>query len=127
MEVPDEGADGAGGLKKHRASWLTVREQYNLNTACRSLTCFGFGTYLVGSVMHRRDYHDVDLRCILEDGEYDKMFGTDEKAAEKRLHFLNAAVSEWLAARTGLPIDFQFQRQTEANAKFPGPRSFMGY
>jgi hypothetical protein len=34
-------------------------------------------------------------------------------------------VSEWAAARTGLPIDFQFQRASEAN-EFDGRRNGVG-
>ncbi len=106
---------------KHRASYLTVSQQYNLNVACRPLACLGYGTFHVGSSLTKPDYHDVDLRCIMADDEYDAMFGDEHK-----LKFLNAAVSEWIQARTGLPIDFQFQRATEANAEFTGRRHAVG-
>jgi len=39
---------------------------------------------------------------------------------------LNVAMSEWLEARTGLPIDFQFQQQTAANRDHTGRRNFLG-
>lgn len=68
------------------------------------------------------NYRDVDLRCILDDVDYDAMITSNQA----RLGLLNTAMSEWLEARTGLPIDFQFQRQTEANAEFDGPRNFVG-
>jgi hypothetical protein len=110
---------------KHRASYLTVTRQYNLNAACQALRPFGYGTYHVGSSLERADYHDVDLRCILEDDEYGRLIGGRD--SEKRLAFLNAAISEWLTARTGLPIDFQFQQQTDANEKFKGRRSHVGH
>lgn len=115
---------------KHRASYLTVSQQYDLNIACRPLAIFGYGTFHVGSSLVRPDYHDVDLRCILPDDEYDQMFGKDNRGDprvgdEWRL-FLNTAISEWIEARTGLPIDFQFQKATEANEKFNGRRSAVG-
>jgi hypothetical protein len=106
---------------KHRASYLTVPQQYALNVACRPLASLGYGTFHVGSSLERADYHDVDLRCIVPDEEYDQHFDGNE---ELRL-FLNAAVSEWVAARTGLPIDFQFQRASEAN-EFDGRRNGVG-
>lgn len=114
----------SGETQKHRVSWLTVSETFDLNAACKVLQPFGFGTYHVGSSLNRPDYHDVDLRCILADSEFDAMFGGDDRST--RLLFLNTAVSEWLAARTGLPIDFQFQRMTEANEKFDGHRNAVG-
>lgn len=104
-------------MEKHRASWLTVSEQYDLNLACKALAPFGYGTYHVGSSLTDDGYHDVDLRCILADDEFDRMFEGDER----RLLFLNTAISEWLESRTNLPIDFQFQRATEANELFPSP------
>jgi hypothetical protein len=36
-------------------------------------------------------------------------------------HVIDCAISDWLAAAAGLPIDFQFQSQTEAD-KFDGER-----
>ena len=113
-------------LEKHRASYLTVCQQFNLNVACRALSDFGFGTYQVGSSLSRPDFRDVDLRCILSDDEYDQMVFETGAPGQRRLKFLNVAVSEWIAARTGLPIDFQFQRQTEANAEFTGSRNSVG-
>lgn len=107
--------------EKHRASWLTISQQFNLNVACKPLATIGYGTFHVGSSLTKPDYHDVDLRCILEDSEYARMFESDENGEALRL-FLNTAISEWVAARTGLPIDFQFQQATSANQKFHGPR-----
>jgi hypothetical protein len=115
-------AEQASERAKHRASYLTVPQQYALNVACRPLASLGYGTFHVGSSLERADYHDVDLRCILPDEEYDQHFSGNE---DLRL-FLNAAVSEWVAARTGLPIDFQFQRASEANEKFDGRRNGVG-
>ena len=108
--------------KKHYASYLTMTQSYNLSLACQSLRSFGAGTYLVGSILEKPDYHDVDLRCILFDDEYDRMFG-DKKVGRSQLAFLNTAISEWFANRAGLPVDFQFQRMTEANEQFKGPRN----
>ena len=111
---------------KRRASYLSVPQQFALQHACRILTAaFGANTYQVGSSLTRSDYRDVDLRCILDDEEYDALLG-GLSCNQYRLDLLNAALSEWLQARTGLPIDFQFQRRTEANRDFDGARNFMG-
>lgn len=108
-----------------RSSYLTVSQNYDLNVVCRPLAVlFGYGVYQVGSSLERPNYRDVDLRCILANDEYDRMFADDEHG--KRVKFLNVVISEWIASRTGLPIDFQFQRETEANAEFQGRRNAVG-
>ena len=107
--------------EKHRVSYLTVSQTYDLNVACRPLLDWGYGTFHVGSSLYRIDFRDVDLRCILPNEEYDSMFGSDRGPTSK-LAFLNTAISEWVQARTGLPIDFQFQRMTDANDEFPSPQ-----
>lgn len=114
-----------GTPEKHRASYLTVAQAYNLNVVCRPIALIGYGTFHVGSSLTRPDYHDVDLRCILPDEDYDRMFESDR--GEPFLLFLNTAISEWIASRTGLPIDFQFQRATQANETFKGRRNGVGH
>lgn len=107
---------------RQRGSYLSVAQQYDLDHACRLLTAAGFHTYQVGSSLTRADYRDVDLRAILFDDDYDRMFGNNARL----LGLLNRALSELLAARTGLPIDFQFQRMTDCNREFDGQRNFVG-
>lgn len=106
--------------QRTRASYLTVAQQFDLNHACRMLRMSGYSVYLVGSVLYKSDYRDVDVRAILEDAEYDFMFvNTNPNEHRNRLLLLNVALSGWLSARTGLSVDFQFQRCTEANAEYP--------
>jgi hypothetical protein len=110
-------------LPKRRGSYLSVGQQFNLEHQCRLLTAaFGACSYQVGSSLRHGEFRDVDIRCILNDADYDVMIG----ANEPRLKLLNTSISEWLAARTGLPIDFQFQRMTQANVEFNEQRSFVG-
>lgn len=108
-----------------RASYLTVAQQFDLQHACRAAEVafrdLGYGVFQVGSSLTRADWRDVDVRAILEDAKFDALFAGNET----RLAFLNVAVSEWLQARTGLPVDFQFQRATDANKAFDGPRNFI--
>lgn len=115
------------GAESQRMLHLTTFDQYHLAQAIRPLReAFGFGsTFLVGSVMQRRDFRDVDIRVILDDDEFDAVFGT-RKALWSVFCY---AVTAWLRAETGLPIDFQVQRFTEANEQHSGqgyPRSALG-
>ena len=78
---------------------------------------FGEKVYLVGSVMKTAKYRDVDLRIILEDDQFRALFGGDPEhhTPGKMMPFwclVCNAVSEMLAARTGLPIDFQVQARS---------------
>lgn len=114
---------GGGGVQAvSRACWLTVGQQFDLNHACRAVTeAFGHPPMLVGSVLTRADFRDVDVRSIVANEDFDRMFGDGAL-----LPLLNRAVSEWLSARTGLPVDYQVQRMSEANAAFEGLRSAIG-
>lgn len=107
----------------NRASWLTVPQQNRLNAACLDITrVFGGNCpYLVGSVLERVDYHDVDVRLMLPDKTFERMFSN-----RWWLLKANAAISEQLERATGLPIDFQFQDTTKANEEFRGYRHALG-
>jgi hypothetical protein len=116
------------------STYVHITKQYTLQQACRALVdAFDWSVYQVGSSLRRRDWHDIDVRCILDDDEFARMFPGEEPGKSwrenPRLALLNAALSEWMQARTGLPVDFQFQQQTAANAEFSGPehpRSALG-
>lgn len=103
-----------------RVNYLTTEQDFALEVACATLEAAGLNVYLVGSVLTRADWRDVDLRCIDLDGHL--KFITESRVL-KRL--LNAAMSAWLRERTGLPIDFQFQDMAEAN-KYDGKRTARG-
>ena len=60
---------------------------------------------------------DVDLRLILDDDTYDAlMAGTPDGFAT----LLDFALAAYVRELTGLPIDFQVQRMTEANERHAG-------
>lgn len=108
-----------------RHYYLSTVELHRLDRACRDLwhaaRADDGGVYLVGSASQRPDFRDVDVRMILPDEAFDRMFG-----AEPGLWRLFCyAVSRQLAADTGLPIDFQVQRQTQAN-EHDGSRNPLG-
>ena len=87
--------------------------------------------YLVGSALERPDFRDVDVRVLYDDKRFDREFGDGYgkrvgRFDPRRVRYLNAALSTWGQRETGLPIDFQVQRQTEANAAYDGARNAMG-
>src|SRR5436190_14742239 len=92
---------------------------------------FGHPPCLVGSVLQTTDWRDVDVRVILPDEEYEEM-GLGEPA-ENQQRFNGKWVSLCLAysalgkQMTGLPIDFQIQQRTFANANHQGGRSSLGH
>lgn len=89
---------------------------------------FGHPPYLVGSALTRkRGWRDVDVRLILPDEEYAAQFG-DPKYPHQDAKWvaMTLAFSALGKAMTGLPIDFQIQQQTLANAD-EGSRSSLGF
>ena len=103
-----------------RANYIPAPHYFNLSMACSLLVeAYGPHVYLVGSSLERRDYRDVDVRCILDDDDFDRHFPGAMSAANPSLHALwsitCAAISLWLSQQSGLPIDFQIQRRTEIN------------
>jgi hypothetical protein len=99
-----------------RKSFLTTSQFARLNDACIPITeAFGEPPYLVGSVTKVSDFRDVDLRVILPDEDFDHWF--DGRVMLWSLVCMT--IGEHLTSVTGLPIDFQIQRMTEANEKHP--------
>ena len=108
---------------RKRAYYLSTFDVYRLDQAVRPLVAaFDSYPYLVGSAVERPDYRDVDVRLILPDEEFDAIF--DGRGGLWGVFCY--AVTAWLRAETGLPIDFQVQRMTEANEKHPGVRHALG-
>ena len=88
--------------------------------------------YLVGSSQRgEREWRDVDVRVMLSNEEYERRLGPVWQDGMRhrdlawRAHMLAWSV---LGERiTGLPIDFQVERLSEANAKHPDePRNPIG-
>ena len=102
---------------KARVSFLGTFELQRLDhLAVLIHTAFGAYPYLVGSANDKADYRDVDIRLMLPDATFDALF------KERRAFWALVcySISAWLRADTGLPIDFQIQRTTEANKKYGG-------
>jgi hypothetical protein len=106
---------------------------FALELACQHIRAAfpGFGCYVVGSALQRPDWRDVDLRFIMRDEEFASLFPdadlrTGNWEFDPRWLLMTVAISRWLSDQTGLPIDFQFQPQTHANARHSGPRNAVG-
>jgi hypothetical protein len=63
-------------------------------------------------------YRDVDVRMMLDEEQFAAV--CPDRA---RWELLCLAIGAYLAERTGLLVDFQIQRTTEANERFHGPRN----
>ena len=109
--------------QKPRSIYLSTLDLKKLNDACAPLVeAFGCRPYLVGSVRDRADFRDVDVRLILADDEFDHLF-----AGKPHLwSYLCSTICDRLQRETGLPVDFQIQRRTEANEKHDGYRGALG-
>jgi len=114
-----------------RVNFLTVSEFAALKLAAEPIDrAFpgSYGIYHVGSSIERHDYRDVDVRLIMADEDFERLFGTRKKSPSRLdLWFLFCwALSEWMQRRTGLPIDFQIQSQEMANSpENKGPRNAL--
>jgi hypothetical protein len=113
-----------------RACYVGAPAIFLLNQACMLVNrAFDATCYLVGSSMQTREYRDVDVRLILDDAQYDHLFpGATGRAPQTNAFWslICSAVSEHLARITGLPVDFQVQRRTQANEQYNGRRSALG-
>jgi hypothetical protein len=89
---------------------------------------FGSTPYLVGSSLHTRDFRDVDVRVMVDDATFERLFpGIGQRGTMHPMwSLLCSAISTHLSAVTGLPIDFQVQRQRDANDRYNGPRVPLG-
>jgi hypothetical protein len=90
---------------------------------------FGGQAYLVGSCVTTKDYRDVDVRLLLADVEFDEQFppeGARPQSMNLKQAAMGAAFSYYGRHLTGLPIDFQIQKQSEANERHKGPRIPLG-
>lgn len=118
-----------------KVSYIGAPAVFKLEAACTLVNrAFGsFGCYIVGSAIERADWRDVDVRFILEDTEFEKLF-PDAGAInlcrwefDPRWLIVNIGIAGYLSQQSGLPIDFQIQPQSHANNAFGGrPRHAVG-
>lgn len=116
--------------KRKKATYVGAPACFALEQCCQILVdAFpDYGCYLVGSALERQDWRDVDVRYILSDEEFAKLFPDAGRHWEHdpRWLLLTLSISKWMQSVTGLPIDSQFQPQTHANERHKGMRNAMG-
>jgi hypothetical protein len=114
--------------EKWRTNYVPAPHFFALNHACDLVNkaLDGFGCYLVGSALERRDYRDVDVRFIMSDEAYNRMFRDEHGWLNPLWSLMCTSIAVWMSQQTGLPIDFQIQMQTRANADHKGKRSALG-
>jgi hypothetical protein len=119
--------------KKPHANFIRGARYFKLNIACRTINKLIDGEgfcYLVGSALERPDFNDVDVRYIMQDELFARVFDGIDVANPQRhgiWSLLCFTVSEWLSTETGLNVDFQVQQRTRANAEHNKPRSGLGH
>lgn len=117
--------------RRAKANYIGAPAAFKLELACQHLNrAFGgWGCYHVGSSRERANWRDVDVRMILDDKDFDKLFPDAQENSwefDPRWLLMTVAISEWLSKETGLPIDFQFQKQSHANERHSKPRNAVG-
>lgn len=101
---------------------------FALELACQDLNrAFDGHCYLVGSTLTRTDWRDVDVRLIMDDAAFIALFPSAQSEGvpanwefDQRWLWMTVSISERMSRLTGLPIDFQFQPRTHANAFHKG-------
>lgn len=81
----------------------------------------------MGTAQTGGPYRDVDVRTILPDEEFDALFGGADRNGKALWSLMCTAIGRMLADQTGLPIDYQIQRMTQANEKYQGQRNPIGH
>ena len=104
------------------ATLLLDQFGYQVNRA------FGTIPFLVGSALFKKDWHDVDIRLILTDDEYEKSGFGNPRSPHTNAKWVSLCLAYSALGKqmTGLPIDFQIQQQTQANREHDKERSALG-
>lgn len=82
---------------------------------------FGEMAYHVGSSLREKSgWRDVDVRLMLDDAEWDAqgLGDPDHVHSNAKWRAITLAWSAYGQVLTGLPIDFQLQKQSHANAQY---------
>src|SRR4051794_17555783 len=93
--------------RPRKSNFIGAPAAFKLELACQQLTkafAGGWGCYHVGSSRERKDWRDVDVRLVLDDKDFDKLFPDaheDRCEFDQRWLILTIAISEWLSKQTG--------------------------
>lgn len=83
---------------------------------------FGDAPYLVGSATRSKSWRDVDVRLMLSDEQYAALGLRIDGRPDAKWTAICMAFAALGRQMTGLPIDFQIQREVTANETYKGAR-----
>lgn len=114
---------------RRRETYVGSPGFFLLNQACVAVNAaFDTTCFLVGSAASFPTWRDVDVRAILPDEQFARLFPGIN--AQPRLHpfwsLVCSSTSLWLGQATGLPVDFQVQSHTVSCQYQGNPRVPLG-
>lgn len=114
------------GEARERATYMLWTDLVELNrfgSYLRDAFPDALGVFHVGSSLVRADYRDVDVRVIFTDEDFDRLFGplTQPRYENAKWNAHRIAWTHFGQSITGLLIDCQFDRMTEANDEYAPP------
>ena len=117
--------------KRKKFCYLGPPAIYILELECKHINkAFdSYGFFLVGSVLERPDFRDVDIRLIMEDAKFEQLFPNAGPAYwefDPRWLIMNISISEYLSKKCGYHVDFQIQKASHANSTHKGAREAIG-
>jgi hypothetical protein len=126
-----DGTEPGTPKPRKKYNYIGAPACFALDLAIRHINeAFEGECYVVGSALERPDWRDVDVRMIMDDEDFAKNFPdvvANRWENDAKWLLLTTAISDWLSKQTGLPVDFQFQSQTQANARHKGRREATGF
>lgn len=110
-----------------KGSFIGAPQAFNLYQCCEPIHKAypeSLGIFHVGSSLDTRNFRDVDVRLIMSDERFYQHFPQFARGGDcDALWSLTcSSISEWLAKRTDLQIDFQIQSQSLAK-EYTGKRN----
>lgn len=117
---------------RKKASYIGAPRVFKLELACKHLTeAWGESCYVVGSVLERPDWRDIDVVMIMDDDRFatefpDATLHSGAWELDPKWLIMTVAISDWLSAQIGATVDFKFQPRKHANERHNGARNACG-
>ena len=129
-------AEGGVIEKPKKWNYLGSPACFTLELACKHLNrAFPGRCYVVGSVLERPDFRDVDIRMMISDEDFRVLFPDVHSSLsghwehDTRWLLLTSLISNWLTQtlNIGKPVDFQFQPISWGNKHHSKKRNPIGH
>jgi len=117
-------------------NYLGAPACFTLELACKHLNrAFPGRCYVVGSVLERPDFRDVDIRMMISDEDFRVLFPDVHSSLsghweqDIRWLLMTSLISNWLTQtlNIGKPVDFQFQPTSWGNKQHDKLRNPIGH